>query len=178
MEDNDDAPGCSGDDASIGGAGQSDEDEHNSEDGSSDHTSSSGQCNEDAQGSPAEEANNSEEVESSDADQEANCPPSEANSKDGNPGSARCPNWSCWVDPSVLTSCLHQAPLLLLQHLHDMRPCNCLMLNILYAIVVFCVSKGGFCFVQKGQSGGRRPARSSLKASGKGLCSMNLLTQR
>lgn len=101
LEDNDDAPGCSGGDASTEGTGEDDEDEH--EHNSEDHTSSSGRCSEAAQGSLAGEEGNTEEVESSDIDQETDCPPAEANSQKGNPGSARCPHCSCWTDPSVLT---------------------------------------------------------------------------
>ena len=90
-EDNDATPGCSGGDVSEGGASQSgeDEDKHSSKDGSSDHTSTSGRGSEDGQSSAAEQEDNTEDcedAEGSDTNQEADCPWSEANSKDQNPG--------------------------------------------------------------------------------------------
>ena len=102
-EENNDTPVRTGDDGTgdDGDAGPSDQDEkdHNSEDGSSDHTSSSSLCNEDTQeDSFAEEEGNTEELECSDIDQEADCPPSKAISQDGYPGSVCCPHWCCCTE--------------------------------------------------------------------------------
>lgn len=76
-----------------------DEDEHTSEDGSSDHTSTSGRCSKDAQSSAVEQQDNtddSEDAEGSDIDQEADCLLSRANSEDQHTGTALLLT-VCWV---------------------------------------------------------------------------------